>query len=128
VNPAYKHLETRLRLGELTLTQWAGILGGVFLAIGWGMYISPFGSYVSLFTAIYLGGIPVLLTFTSTQVEFNLWLYLRSLVAWRRDTDRYVPGAGEVPVHGYRLTEDADEAERRASKEIPELDFEALWE
>ena len=41
MNVAFKHLEAKLRFGELSIGQWAGILGGVLFALVFAQYLSP---------------------------------------------------------------------------------------
>ena len=44
MNVAFKHLEAKLRFGDLSIGQWAGVVGGILLGIGFALYLSPFGS------------------------------------------------------------------------------------
>src|SRR3954452_1842742 len=94
-NVAYKHLEQRLRIGEFTLLQWAGFLAGLLAALAWGQYLSPFGSYATLFTAVYIGGIPVGVAFLASVTDFALWLHIGGLSRHRRAAGRSVPGPGQ---------------------------------
>lgn len=124
---AYKHLDSRLRIAELTVGQWTGVVLGLVLALAWGFYLCPFGGYVAMGTAIYLGGIPIAAVFLASQTEFNLGLLLRSAVAWRRTDGRYAPGPGDEHP-GYQITEPP--ATRSARGPLPTVDFdlEALWD
>lgn len=126
MNAAYKHLETRLRIAELTLSQWAAVLGGIALAILWGGFLSPFSKYLTLFTSIYLGGIPTVLALIASQTEFNIFVRLRAMARWRRGADRYEAGAGEA--HGYVIVPDPAAARSRVGERVPELDYAALWD
>ncbi len=124
MNTAYKHLETRLRIGELTLGQWAGIVLGVAIGVTWGMYASPFGPYVSLFSAIYVGGVPAMAAWVASQTEFDLWQHLVAAVRWRRGSHIFLPGAGPATA-GYVVV---PAPARAASTAVaPDLDVEALW-
>lgn len=125
-NVAYKHLEARLRIAELTITQWLGVLAGVGLAIGWGMYVSPFGAYVTLVSAIYLGGIPAAAAFLASVTEFDLWLLVSCAWHWRRDDGCYLPGSGEL-LDGY-VVHDDERRQRSKRRTAPELDLGALWD
>jgi hypothetical protein len=127
MNTAYKHLETKLKIAEMTLMQWGGIVLGVGIALGWGSYLSPFGTYVTLFSAVYVGGIPVMFSFLASQSDFDLWLHLRCMVRWHRAAERYVPGPGAT-ARGYALLADPVAANGRLHERIPELDFAALWD
>lgn len=124
MNTAYKHLETRLRIGELTLGQWAGIVLGVAIGVTWGMYASPFGPYISLFSAIYVGGVPAMAAWVASQADFDLWQHLAAAVRWHRGSHVYLPGAG-VTATGYAVV--AAPARAASMAAAPDLDVEALW-
>lgn len=124
MNSAYKHLETRLRIGELTLGQWAGIVFGLVAAISWGMYLSPFGAYVSLFTSVYLGGTPVMAAWVASQADFDLWQHLAAAARWRRGGHVFLSGAGSTAT-GYAVV--AAPARAASIAAAPDLDLEALW-
>jgi hypothetical protein len=124
---AYKHLENRLKIGEFTVGQWAGLFFGVMAALTWGIYVSPFGGYVTLVTAIYLGGIPVAAAFLAGATNFDLWLHLKALSRHRRAVGRYVPGPGHS-ARGYVLTADQrDDRDAALLASTPDLDLESLW-
>ena len=125
MNVAYKHLESKLRIAELTVGQWAGVFCGVMLALGWGMYLSPLGPYPTLISAVYLAGLPACVAFLAGLSEFDLWLHVRALVRHRRSPGRYVPGPGHS-ARGYLVLAD----QRRTGAQVadgPDLDLEALW-
>jgi hypothetical protein len=126
VNIAYKHLEARLRIGELTPGQWASLVLGFALAAGWGMYLSPFGAYVSLLSAVYLGAIPAGAALLASAAEFDIWLLVVSVVRWRRGSGRYLPGPGSAAI-GYRVIPDADER-RPDHAPVPLLEARSLWD
>jgi len=126
MNLAYKHLESKLKIAELTILQWGGLLIGVMAGLMWGMYLSPFGAYLTLFSAIYLAGVPAAAAFLANISSFDLWLHVKALVRHRRSPGRFVPGPGAA-ARGYCVTPDiggtpADEA---ASKT---LDISELWQ
>jgi hypothetical protein len=128
MNSAYKHLEAKLRIGELTIGQWAGLFVGAMTALLWGMYGSPFGTTMTIFTSCYLGGLPATLIFLATLSDFDLWLLVRSAVRWRREEGRYLAGPGPAP-HGYRVSpEPVDERRLQSGEQIADLDLAALWE
>jgi hypothetical protein len=127
VNVAYKHLEARLKIGELTLGQWAGLFCGVMLTIGWGVYLSPLPPMLTLVTAIYLGGVPVAAVFLASFSEFDLWLLAGSALRWRRLDGRFLPGPG-AGTPGYRVSRPADDARHGARERDSALDLVALWE
>lgn len=127
MNVAYKHLESKLKIGEFTITQWAGFFVGVMAALMWVMYLSPFGAYITLVTSVYLGGLPAGAAFLASVSDFDLWLHLKALVRHRRMIGRYVPGPGAA-VGGYVLT--ADRSEILAAAAVSpddDLDLAELW-
>ena len=124
---AYKHLEQRLRIGEFTVLQWAGFIAGVVLALFWATFVSPFGTYVTLFSAVYLGGIPAAAAFLAGVTEFDLWLHIKALSRHRRAVGRYVAGPGRS-ARGYVISADrARRADGGSLPETPDLDLDALW-
>jgi hypothetical protein len=128
MNVAYKHLDSKLRIAELTVPQWVGILGGVGIAALWGLVLSPFGDYVTVLSAVYLGALPAGAAVLAGYTEFDLWLLVRSAVRWRRLDGRFAPGSGGT--RGYVLREEHDN-ERGAAEARPrprELDLQSLWE
>jgi hypothetical protein len=129
VNVAYKHLDTKLRIAELTVGQWGGVLLGVGIAALWGLLLSPFGDYLTLISAVYLGALPAGAALLAGYTEFDLWLLVRSAVRWRRLEGRFAPGSGGGS-RGYVLRE-GDDDERGAAQARPrprELDLQSLWE
>jgi hypothetical protein len=125
MNIAYKHLETKLKIGEFTVLQWAGIFAGIMAALAWGMYLSPFGAYLTLITAVYLAGVPVAASFLASVTAFDVALHLRALVRRRRMVGRFAPGPGDS-ARGYVLTrDDSDESDHFDTTNNLELD--ALW-
>jgi hypothetical protein len=127
MNSAYKHLDTKLRIAELTVGQWVGVAAGVMLMVIYGKYVSPFGEMLTVLTAIYLGGIPIAAVFLSSMVDFDLLLLLRTAIRWRRLDGRFLPGPGAA-TDGYRVTESQEVARQgERGHEIAELDVAALW-
>jgi hypothetical protein len=127
MNTAYKHLDSKLRIADLTLGQWVGIIVGVGVGVVWGLYLSPLGTYLTLATAVYLGAIPAAAALLASMSEFHLWLLLRSAFPWRRLDGRFVSGPGSS-ARGYVVSEDADGRDTRSgSGPVRELDPAALW-
>lgn len=127
MNIAYKHLDARLRIAELSIGQWTGILLGLAIGIGWGVYLSPFGPTLTLTSAIYMGAVPVGAAFLANTTEFSAWLLLRSAVAWRRREGRFLPGPGGS-VHGYVVTAaEPGEHGAAARRGALDLDLATLW-
>jgi hypothetical protein len=127
MNLAYKHLDSRLRIAELSIPQWIAVLGGVGIAVVWWMYLSPLGPSLTLVSAIYLGALPAGAAILASSTEFDLWLLARSALAWRRADGRYARGAGER-AQGYAVHEDeAALALQQRRQDAIELDLESLW-
>jgi len=127
MNIAYKHLDAKLRIADLTVGQWMGLFAGLIAGMGYGTYLSPFGQMLTLVTAIYIAGIPIAAIFLASFSEFDFWLLVRSAVRWRRLDGRYLPGPG-TPTPGYRLTAPPDELRHAERERVAELDLGALWE
>lgn len=129
MNIAYKHLDTKLRIGELTIGQWIAVALGVGIAGGWALYVHPpIGATLTAVTAVYLGALPAGAALMASSSEFNLMLLLASAVRWRRRKRRYVPGPGDQ-LRGYELRIDQAEASRGPRRApVPVLDTAALWE
>jgi hypothetical protein len=129
MNVAYKHLDSKLRIAELTVGQWIGVFFGMGIGVLWGVVVSPFGDYVTLISAIYLGALPAGAAVLAGYTEFDLWLLVRSAVRWRRLDGRFAPGSGGG-ARGYVLREeDDDERGRGDPRPRPrELDLQSLWE
>jgi hypothetical protein len=129
MNVAYKHLDSKLRIAELTVVQWVGVLLGVGIAALWGFLLSPFGDYLTLISAIYLGALPSGAALLAGFTEFDLWLLVRSAVRWRRLEGRFAPGPGGG-TRGYVLREEDDDGggTAQARPRPRELDLQSLWE
>ena len=105
MNLAYKHLNAKERIGELTVGQWAVVFGGMIVMLLWGFYLSPLSRYLSIVTAVYLGGLPVALALVASYAEFNVWRFAASAWRWTLAAGRYAAGAG-APTPGYRIVPD----------------------
>jgi hypothetical protein len=128
VNVAYKHLDSKLRILELTIGQWLCVLVGLGAAILWAYELSPFGLQLTLISAIYIGALPAGAVLFANFTEFDLWLLVRSAAGWRRLEGRFAPGPGDS-ARGYVLVELADGRDGRgAERGATELDLAALWE
>jgi hypothetical protein len=103
VVPAYKQLEAKTRIAELTLGQWVGAIVGVLCALVVIAWLRPFGTYADLVVGVYLGGIPVTIALVVSVGEFDVWLLVRAAWRWCRTDGRYAAGPGRV-ARGYQLT------------------------
>jgi hypothetical protein len=126
VNSAYKHLDSKLKIAELTIGQWLGLSSGVAIAIIWGFYLSPFGMFLTAGTAVYLGAIPAGLAFMSAFYDVDLWIVMRAAVTWSRLDGKFMPGAGGS-VEGYVVRDEPGD-ENDSSATLSTLDLRALWE
>lgn len=127
MHPSYKHLEEKIRVGDLTLWQWGGVLAGITLAMLWGFYLSPFGALVTLFSAVYLAGLPALAALLAGLTEFDFIGLVRNAWRWWRSPGRYLPGCGDELPKGYVVV--AEDRDRRGpNQEIEPPSLEALWE
>jgi hypothetical protein len=125
MNPAYKHLDSKLRIAEFTLGQWAVVMLGVSIAIVWGFYLSPLGMYLTFGTAVYLGAIPVGFVVLSSFYEIDVGVLVRSSIRWRRLDGRFLAGPGPEPT-GYVVT---GHSVGTGSAVAPStLDIASLWE
>ena len=125
MNVAFKHLEAKLRFGELSIGQWAGILGGVLFALVFAQYLSPVRGLPAVVLGVYLGAIPASAAFFASLSEFDLWGLLAAALRWRRNPGRYVPGGGDT-ARGYVLLADGSAA--MSSVESPVFDLGSLWD
>src|ERR1700761_3609241 len=126
MNPAFKHLDAKLRIGDLTIRQWMGILMGAIGALLYADLIHPFGTMMTMVTAVYLGGIPTAAVLLAGSSEFDAWLVLRSAWHWRAEDERYLPGAG-APTKGYLVQVSADEYMYPDQEPLMELHAAGLW-
>jgi hypothetical protein len=126
MNVAYKHLDSKLRISELTIGQWIGVFAAVMGAILYGRFISPFGPAVTFASAVYLAGLPIVAIVAANSSDFDLWLLVRSAIRWHRIDARYLPGSGSGST-GYRLTEPLEEAQRAERERVTYLDLASLW-
>ena len=100
---AYKQLEAKTRIGELTLGQWVGVIAGVLCALVVIAWLRPFGTYVNLVLGVYLGGIPVTIALVVSVGEFDVWLLVHAAWRWWRADGRYAAGPGSG-ARGYQIT------------------------
>jgi hypothetical protein len=127
MNPAYKHLSDRLRIGELTIPQIVSLFCGLMSGLVFALYISPFGPYLTLFIAIYIASIPTGAVLLASTTEFDLWLYIRARTHHRLSDGRYIAGAG-VSCQGYVIERDQDRARSSRDDELAPLELGAIWD
>jgi hypothetical protein len=128
MNTSYKHLDSKLRIAELTIGQWVTVLLGIGLAIVWALYVSPLGTTLTIMTSVYVAALPIGAGLSASFTDFDPWLMLRCALAWRRREGRYIPGPGQSPL-GYVLLDDPHtRVERGAEERLADLDLASLWE
>jgi hypothetical protein len=127
MNPAYKHIRDRMRIGELTVPQiislFCGFMGGLVFAL----YLSPFGSYLTLFVAIYIATIPTGAVLMASRTPLDQWLYLRAAIHDHASDGRYIPGAGET-CEGYAIEADEDGLRFSGRDQPKTVDLGAIWD
>lgn len=126
LNLAYKHLDSKIRIADLTIVQWIGVFAGVVLAVVYGYVLHPFGTMVNMVTAVYIGGIPITAVLLGGFSDFDPILILRSAATWRRLDGAFLPGPG-LPTDGYRVYEAASGAHVADRGRLDELDLAGLW-
>ena len=122
MNAAYRHLEAKTRIAELTLGQWAGILAGVLVAVVFALVLKPFSGYVNLALGIYIAGLPAAAVFLASISEVDFWLIGRSALRFHRADGRYLPGGGRE-ARGYTIRTAADPRGAAGA-----LDLGSLWD
>lgn len=124
MNPAYTTIQDKLRLAELTIAQWAGVAVGGLLAVAWVMFLSPFGTAVTLFVAVYLAAVPAGAVWLAGVSEFDFAQLLRGAWRYHRTPGLFIAGGGEAS--GYCVEVDPHRRERRGD-ETADVDFADLW-
>ena len=126
MNPAYKHIKDRLRIGELTVPQIAGLFGGLMCGLVFALYLSPFSPYLTLCLSIYIASVPAGTVVLATSTEFDLWLYVRARIGEQLSDGRYTAGPGEE-LTGYVIEPDPREGRLHRTLDIEPVDLGELW-
>jgi hypothetical protein len=127
MNPAYKTLDDRMRLGPFTVTQWALLVVIAFCAVGYALYLTPFGPAVTLVTTIYAAGVSAGIVLVAGVAEFDCALYARACLAWRRLDGPHRPGPGSG-ARGYVVWPAEDGGVAGGALETSDLDLASLWD
>ena len=116
VNPTYKHLDAKMRLGGLRLSQWLQLVVAVGFAVVFGIYLSPLPPGPTITLSIFVAGLPVAVSFAAQGLEFSVSGFLRALWRFGRSPRRYLPGGGQTAA-GYVVV-----AEEREPVFAPSID------
>ena len=127
MNPAYKHLSDRFRLGELTIPQIVGLFCGLMSGLVFALYLTPFGAYLTLFISIYLASIPAGAVLLAASTEFDAWLTLRAVAHELLSDGRYVPGPG-ASYEGYVICDAQSALPLGAGDRVALDSLEAIWD
>ena len=129
MNPAYKHLDAKLRFAGLTLGQWAAVLISLTVAVGWGEFLHPLSGMLNTMTAVYIGGLPGGAAWFMSEAEVDVLMRVRAFARWRRGEDRFLPGSSER-AHGYVLNEQSAGRVRSEGfdREFATASMGALWQ
>lgn len=102
LHPTYQHLQDPIRLGPLSVLQWAGVSVCGLAAYALASWLPLPGTW-SLSVAITLCGLPGVAIWVGQQSELNLWWTARMAWQWRRGHKQL--GSDAFRVHGYVLAE-----------------------
>jgi hypothetical protein len=102
VNPTYKHLDAKMRLGGLRLVQWLQLMGATGFALVFGFYVSPFPPGPTIAFSVFVAGLPVAVSFAALGLEFSVSEFAAAAWRWSRSPRRYVPGPGQCTI-GYAV-------------------------
>jgi hypothetical protein len=112
VNPTYKHLEARLRVSGLALSQWAQLAGAALSAIVFGVYLSPLPVVPTIWLSVFVAGLPVAVSYGAMGLDFSVADFAAAAWRWRRSPRRYLAGAGTAAVGYLVLADTASSAVR----------------
>lgn len=118
VHPTYRHLEDRIRLGGLTLGQWAQLVACGLAAYALSTLLPLPGSW-SLSVAVTVCGLPAAVAIAFMSADFDVGALVRAAVRWQRAPRRYVGSTARTTP-----TEERDTWSAPASA----FDAESLWD
>lgn len=103
IHPTYRYLDRAVRLAGLTLSQWTQLV-----AAGLGVWllarVLPFSGTYDLSVGLAIAGMPVAASLAAGADAVHPLTQVHAILAWRRAAAVYLPGGGDVPPAGYRLT------------------------
>lgn len=127
MNPAYRHLEEPIRIGDFSLSQLAGFVFSAMIAVLWGFVLSPFPPMISLFTAVYVGGLPAMAVLLASTTDFDAIRMVKAFIRFQRRPGRFLPGPGPIE-SGYVVNAPAEVKQTTESVDEAALIPEALWD
>ena len=92
----------------------------------WGFVISPFPPMVSLFTAIYVGGLPAMAVLMASTTDFDAIRMVKAFIKFQRRPGTFLPGPGHIDA-GYVVKAPPVEKAKTATADDAALIPEALW-
>jgi hypothetical protein len=93
----YRHLEDREEIvWGLNFVQLLYVALGAFAAIVFALYVSPLPPGPTLFVAVLLGGLPVVLSIIATRGDVAPWTMARAAWRWASGPKRFAPGGSQV--------------------------------
>jgi len=131
VNPTYKHLEDKFRIGPCSLGQWAQLFASVVAGLVFGIYLSPFGTQITISVSIMFAGVPFAVSYAAMGTEFSVSELARVAAGFYRTPRRYAPGAGARTRPGYHVEPDPlpdEQPTRPVAPDAPTPTGEALWD
>ena len=127
MNPAYRHIEEPVRIGEFTLPQLGGLIFCGLIAVLWAFALSPFGPMLTLASAVYVAGLPAAAVFMASTTDFDAMRAIKGFLRFQRLPGAFRSGPGEVRP-GYVVVPKPD---KRAARENVDRDrplaIEGLW-
>lgn len=128
MNQAYRHLEEPVKIGDFTLLQIAGFLVAAMVAMLWGFVLSPLPPMLSLFTALYVGGLPAMAVLFASTTDFDVLRMVKAYIKFQRRPGRFLPGPGQIEEIGYMVKKPPADRQPVIKQETDEvLIGEALW-
>lgn len=128
VNPTYKHLDAKIRLGGLRLGQWLQLVAAVGFAAVFGIYLSPLPAGPTIAVSVFAAGLPVAVSFAATGLEFSAASFMAALWRWARSPRRYLAGGGAAATGYVVHAEPREPAFEVADAATPTSRIAELWD
>jgi hypothetical protein len=128
MNTAYKHLDSKLRIASLSITQWCGVVAGASLAIGWGVFLHPLSGTLNTIVAVYIGGVPAIFAWLCSEAQIDLPMRITAFLRWKRHEDRYLPGVGATQTAYVVLAPELPHPQPARELDPATSNLEALWQ